>query len=133
MTQNNPNTPNTPNNRTFESPFQNINLHEQTVPAPDIAAAMLRETAEVVLESITPENLPLLLVCVDKNNTHISVNGTTANIIVSLCAAIGSASLTFSEAEFQILKKTLQGDPCWEMIKNIRSSARKQRGLSDGE
>lgn len=133
MTQNNPNTPNNPNNRASESPFQNIDLYKQTVPPPDIAAALLREKAEVILESITPENLPSLLICVDENNVHASANGTSTDLMSALCVTIGTVSQTFSKAEFQILKKILQDDLCWEEIENFRSAARKERGLSDDE
>lgn len=132
-TKNTKNTDNTLNNQNPKSPFQNINPHNRTAPTPDIAATLLRERMEVVLESITPENLPSLLVCVDKNGVHTSVHGTAADLMSALCVTIGTVSQTFSEMEFQILKEALQNDFCWEMIKNIRANARKERGLSDDE
>lgn len=136
MTKNNDNTKNTDNtlnNQNPKNPFQNVNPHDRTAPTPDIAATLMREGAEVILESITPENLPSLLVCVDKNGVHTSVQGTAADLMSALCMAIGSVSQTFSEAEFLVLKKALQDDFCWEMIKNVRSNGRKERGLSDDE
>ena len=112
-----------------------LNEHlKREKPDPEITAAQMREAAEVILNSITPENLPALLVCVDQEGTHVSVHGTAASIMANLCILIAAVTRCFSRAEFDILKDQLQNsDFLWGLIEMAWEETREKQGAADDE
>ena len=123
----------TDNNNDILKSILNEHLKREK-PDPEITAAQMREAAEVILNSITPENLPALLVCVDREGTHVSVHGTVVDIMTSLCILIATATRYFSRAEFDILKDQLRNsDFLWEIIEATWKETREKQGATDDE
>lgn len=112
-----------------------LNEHlKREKPDPEITAAQMREAAEVILNSITPENLPALLVCVDQERAHVFVHGTVVDIMMSLYILIATTTRHFSRDEFNTLKDQLRNsDFLWEIIEAAWKETREKQGATDDE